>query len=200
MSQSDEERARAKQFDYAVVIGRFQPLHQAHEQLLLSCLPLAKHTLICLGSSNSPRTPRNPWRPAEREHMIHLALPGIRHQAAHCIYLMDYPQSDDEWCIQVRSRVQDTITVLSPSLTNPKIVLVGNDKGTEPYLNWFPEWAKHVTHMTGMCSTDIRNDYFSGNSISAMVSKEVLTFLDDFKKTRDYAQLVEQFNEAKLAA
>lgn len=197
MSTTDENRARAKPYDYAVIVGRFQPLHLAHEQLILSALPLAKHLLLCLGSAQRVgRTVRNPWYVDEREHMIHLALPGIRHQAATCIYLMDYPQSDEDWCIQVRSRVEDTIKVLSPSLTNPKIVLVGNDKGTEPYLNWFPEWSKHVTHMKGVCSTQIRDLYFHGGDINGLVSKEVAAFLDEFATTADYTRLAETYRDA----
>lgn len=59
-----------KRYDLAVVIGRLQPLHLGHEELIKNALHTADHVLILLGSSNENRTKKNPLTFFERREII----------------------------------------------------------------------------------------------------------------------------------
>ena len=66
--------SETKEFDFAVFIGRFQPFHQGHLQVIQSGLAQADKLIVLIGSSWQARNPRNPWLHSEREHMIRACL------------------------------------------------------------------------------------------------------------------------------
>ena len=53
---------------YGVYIGRFQPLHNAHWRTIEFALSQVDCLIIVIGSSNQPRTIKNPFSAAERQH------------------------------------------------------------------------------------------------------------------------------------
>ena len=59
-----------KQYDYLVFIGRFQPFHYGHEEVIDKALSLADKVILLVGSSNQPRTIKNPFTFEERKMMI----------------------------------------------------------------------------------------------------------------------------------
>ena len=59
-----------KNYKLAVLIGRFQPLHNAHLELILKALSHATYIAIVLGSDSSPRTIKNPFSSEERISII----------------------------------------------------------------------------------------------------------------------------------
>ena len=56
--------------DYIVFIGRMEPPHAAHIEIVWQALQQAKTVIILIGSANQPRTITNPWTWKEREDMI----------------------------------------------------------------------------------------------------------------------------------
>ena len=56
-----------KKYQYAIVIGRFQPFHLAHQDLIKHSLSLAEKVIIILGSARSAPDVKNPLTPAMRE-------------------------------------------------------------------------------------------------------------------------------------
>ena len=56
--------------DYIVFIGRMEPPHAAHIEIVWQALQQAKTVIILIGSANQPRTITNPWLWKEREDMI----------------------------------------------------------------------------------------------------------------------------------
>jgi bifunctional NMN adenylyltransferase/nudix hydrolase len=64
-----------KQYDYGIVIGRFQPFHLAHQDLIQHSLSLAEKVIIILGSARSASDVKNPFTPAMREEMIRACFP-----------------------------------------------------------------------------------------------------------------------------
>ena len=59
-----------KKYDTIVYIGRFQPLHNAHVEIIRRAKSLADNLVIIIGSANQPRTYKNPFTTEERVAMI----------------------------------------------------------------------------------------------------------------------------------
>ena len=47
--------------DLAVLVGRFQPFHDAHLALLTRALAIAPRCVVVVGSAFQARTPKNPF-------------------------------------------------------------------------------------------------------------------------------------------
>ena len=60
--------------DTIVFIGRFQPFHNGHLEVIRTALSKAKKVLVLVGSSNQPRTPKNPFTFEERRNMIYRSV------------------------------------------------------------------------------------------------------------------------------
>lgn len=61
-------------FSFAIVIGRFQPFHKAHAELVQQAFASAQHGIIALGSHLAAPDIKNPWNSAQRETMIRDSL------------------------------------------------------------------------------------------------------------------------------
>ena len=57
-------------FDYIIYIGRFQILHNGHIATIKRALSLAKKVVVVIGSSNMPRTIKNPFTAEEVKNNI----------------------------------------------------------------------------------------------------------------------------------
>jgi len=127
--------------DYAVLIGRFQPIHKGHVRLIIDALNKANHVIIGVGSANSPRTPRNPFTFEERKAMITRELVGFENRIT-VEPLDDSLYTDSEWSQQVRSVVADVIVGHNNRPTQAKVALAGYAKDASSYyLKYFPEWV-----------------------------------------------------------
>ena len=93
-----------KKYDYAIVIGRFQPLHSAHQDLIQYSLTLAEKVIIILGSARSAPDVKNPFTPAMREEIIRACFPK---DEKNLIFraVRDYPYNDHVWTAEVQNIV-----------------------------------------------------------------------------------------------
>ncbi len=60
--------------DYGLVIGRFQPLHLGHMEVVRKCASESEHLVIGIGSAQYSHLPDNPFTAGERYSMIEGAL------------------------------------------------------------------------------------------------------------------------------
>jgi bifunctional NMN adenylyltransferase/nudix hydrolase len=128
--------------DVAVVIGRFQPFHDAHLALLVEALALAPRCIVVLGSAHQARTPKNPFTWTERAEMIRLALPEPHRDRVHCLPVRDY-YDPARWVRVVRARVEALLEAL-PEAAGRRVALVGHlEDASGSYLAGFPDWALH---------------------------------------------------------
>jgi nicotinamide-nucleotide adenylyltransferase len=58
-------------------VGRFQPFHSGHEQLVESIAAEVEELVIGIGSADASHTRRNPFTAGERLVMISRELPGV---------------------------------------------------------------------------------------------------------------------------
>ena len=144
-------------FDNLVFIGRFQPFHRGHLQVIQSALLQSQNIVILCGSAHQPRSTRNPWTVEEREQMIRGCFDASDNNRISIAPLPDATYNDDAWV----KNVQQTVYKLTES-TKTKTGLVGHKKDHSSfYLSLFPQWPSvEVPNLKSINATYIRDLYF----------------------------------------
>ena len=186
-----------KKYDYAVVIGRFQPPHLAHQDLIQYSLTLAEKIIIILGSSRSAPDVKNPFTPAMREEIIRACFPK---EADQLIFrsVRDYPYNDHVWTAEVQNIVGEITQ--NDEKENARITIAGffKDKSSY-YLNLFPQWNFEEFYPAdkrnlSLNATEIREKYFSETEDwQSLVSPTVANYLNAFRQTEFYPTLKSEF-------
>jgi bifunctional NMN adenylyltransferase/nudix hydrolase len=135
----------AKSKTFAVIIGRFQPLHNGHTSLIKKATDIANNVIILIGSANQPRTPYNPFTWRERAEIIHNYIEtdpyfadwhNLDNSECQLLPLNDYKYNDLDWVEEVQDLVNQT------KYEDSRVVVVGHhkDEATSYYLDMFPQW------------------------------------------------------------
>jgi bifunctional NMN adenylyltransferase/nudix hydrolase len=145
---------------------------------------------IC-GSANQPRTYKNPFTFTERRQMIKSAAGSL------AITLQVEPNpdtiyNDQAWAVRVQA------LVAKHTKPGDKIGIIGHKKDPSSfYLDMFPQWGfEEVPLLEPLDATDIRNLYFKRdvnmNFIRNVVPQTTFDFLDQFKDTPEYDQIIRE--------
>lgn len=150
-----------KKYDYAVVIGRFQPIHVGHVGLIKSALEKAQHVIVAIGSANAPRTPRNPFTYEERKALIRAEFPIT--VALDFVPIDDMLYNDGAWIDQVYYKINSVILRQSQDPDEVDVALFGYEKdATSFYLRYFPQWHSEFSEPVGKYnSTEIRELFYA---------------------------------------
>ena len=198
-------------YDSLVFIGRFQPLHIGHMEVILNALSLAKTVIILVGSSGQPRTFKNPWTFGERADMIYSAVsavdPSYKDRIV-CKPLRDVTENDQKWATQVQGLVNESIATLDRDDTykfpsSPKIGLIGHSKDESSYyLKLFPQWGKPIEHALNeeVNATDLRSLMFDSKStkfLIGVVPTYVYEMIYDFQYTEEFSILKHEYETIK---
>lgn len=94
-----------KQYDTALIIGRFQPFHNGHLYLLQETIPAAEQLIIGIGSTHTPQED-NPFSLSDRKAMVDRVIDREKLSSfvTKVIDLPDFP-SDEDWLTEVKRRV-----------------------------------------------------------------------------------------------
>lgn len=179
-----------KKYDAIVFIGRFQPLHNAHVEIIRKAAELADKVIVVVGSANQPRTFKNPFSYGEREYLIQdtyeFGKPLIVESNYDTIY------NDDAWAVRVQNIVAKHTT------ENSKVAIIGHKKDESSfYLDMFPQWELvEVELIEELSASQIRELYFrkdfNPNFIRGVVPENVLKYLNKFSQTPDYQQILRE--------
>lgn len=180
-----------KKYDAIVFIGRFQPLHNAHVEIIRKAGELAEKVIIVVGSADQPRTFKNPFSSDERRELIYQSCEGF---AEILIVEPNYDTiyNDDAWA----ARVQGIVGVTT--LDTDKIGIIGHKKDESSfYLDMFPQWELiEMPLIEELSASQIRSLYFredfNPNFIKSVVPEPVFQFLLDFAKTEKYKQIIRE--------
>lgn len=133
----------SKPYRLAVVVGRFQPFHAGHLDLVRHAAQEADGLLILVGGSWRPRSWKNPFTYDERRSFVaaHLAEAGLGVEAS-ILPLVDTLYSDRAWTANLRLAVRRRLQTLGLEPEQAEIRLFGHEKDSSSrYLRWFPEWG-----------------------------------------------------------
>jgi bifunctional NMN adenylyltransferase/nudix hydrolase len=192
-------------FDFGVFIGRFQPLHVGHEQVIARSLERVERLIVLVGSANVARDPRNPFTYVEREAMLRSAF---RHEVAQGRLVIapidDHLYSDTAWVTQVQRKVRALVLEHGngPGFQNHgtsdfRVALAGYGKDASSYyLKLFPEWENlQVESQYGtFSSSDVRQRYFQRipEVPATILSGGVTQFLREFMLGETFRALLEE--------
>ena len=144
-----------KPYGTLVLIGRFQPLHNAHLEIIKRCTALTDQLLIIAGSANQPRTYKNPFTFEERAGMIRAAASGLSMR----VYVepnVDTIYNDQAWAVRVQGIVSKYRCL------GTKEGIIGHKKDESSfYLDMFPQWEfENVDEIEPLSAVNIRDLYF----------------------------------------
>lgn len=181
----------SKKYDTLVLIGRFQPFHNAHLEIIKRSTALCDKLIVITGSAKQPRTYKNPFTSEERAQMIRAATGGL----ALSIVIesnIDTIYNDQAWAVRVQSIVGRN--------TKPgdKIAIIGHKKDDSSfYLDMFPQWGyENVEEIEPLSAVNIRDLYFirtfNSNFIKNVVPSTTYDFLMTFRRTAEFEQIIKE--------
>lgn len=180
----------------AVIIGRFQPLHNGHTHLISKALDDNDMIIVVLGSSNRHRSVKNPFTVYERRSMI-LDWASNEKQVNE-VNKLRFVESPDNlykewsWKSEIVRRVSDLV----PEDEKSFIHLYGHEKDDSTYyLKQFPEWDfVSVDNFHEIDATGIRQTYFESNIVPKWPLPEpIQSFLINFRHKDAYKDLMEDW-------
>jgi bifunctional NMN adenylyltransferase/nudix hydrolase len=181
----------AKKYGTLVLIGRFQPLHNAHLEIIKRCTALTDQLVIVVGSANQPRTYKNPFTFEERARMIKDATAGLDLR----VYVepnIDTIYNDQAWAVRIQG-IHSKYRCLGT-----RDGIIGHKKDESSfYLDMFPQWEfVNVEQIEPLGATNIRDLYFKRdvnmNFIKSVVPQTTFDFLSAFKSTPEYEQIIRE--------
>ncbi|MDR0777296.1 MAG: bifunctional nicotinamide-nucleotide adenylyltransferase/Nudix hydroxylase [Azonexus sp.] len=181
----------ARPFDIAVLIGRFQPFHNAHAALLVQALESADRVIVILGSAHAARSAKNPFTWEERAAMMTTALNEVTQARVSFQPIRDY-YDDRRWGDAVTAAVQ------KQTKRGARVALVGYLKdASSHYLQRFPGWAFVATPQFGeIDATALRQIYFESEDwaatqalLSGLAPASVVHYLKGWARLPCYTQL-----------
>ena len=190
-------------FDFAVFVGRFQPIHIGHQHVIDEALKRAERLILLIGSADGARSIRNPFSYAERVAMLEEVY---RHELdSGRILLRPIPDrlyNDQAWIAEAQRIVTETVLdvgnrggVHLHGTNDFRIALAGYKKdGTSFYLKMFPDWHQiDIPSQFGTLSSgEIRKEYFRRvpRLTNFGLAPGVFRWLMDFALTDTFKDLV----------
>jgi bifunctional NMN adenylyltransferase/nudix hydrolase len=180
-----------KPYGTIMLIGRFQPLHSAHLEIIKRCTALTDQLVVVVGSANQPRTYKNPFTFNERAAMIRAATAGLSMR----VYVepnIDTIYNDQAWAVRIQG-IHSKYQCLGT-----KTAIIGHKKDDSSfYLDMFPQWEfVNVEEIEPLSAVNIRDLYFKRDVnmrfIQGVVPQTTADFLEQFKATADYEQIIRE--------
>lgn len=186
-----------KKYDTLVLLGRFQPVHSAHVEIIRRALSLTRELIIIIGSTKQPRTYKNPWSYEERKMMINNVLNQMDENneytcRVHIESNTDTIYNDQAWA----GRVQGIVSKYR--ILGGRTGIIGHIKdGSSYYLNMFPQWElEEVELLQPLNASNVRDLYFRSdanmNFIRGVVPQPTFRLLEGWKGTPEYNQVVQE--------
>lgn len=140
-----------------IYIGRFQPFHNGHAQILKRAIRENDSVIVLIGSSYQAATTKNPFTYEERRAMIEA---WVNPADVHVKPLRDFPYNDAKWIATVQQ------VVAKVADRDSDITLYGSERDESTwYLKAFPQWKLDLVDpfpINGnLSATGLREQLFS---------------------------------------
>jgi bifunctional NMN adenylyltransferase/nudix hydrolase len=181
----------SRKYDTLVLIGRFQPIHNAHLEIIKRATALCDKLVIVTGSAAQPRTYKNPFTSAERAKMIKQATGGLA-MFINIEENLDTIYNDQAWAVRVQS------LVAKHTKSGDRVGIIGHKKDDSSfYLDMFPQWGfENVELIEFLSAVNIRDLFFKRDVnmsfIKGVVPASTFDFLMKFKETEEYEQIIRE--------
>lgn len=183
-----------------VLIGRFQPCHNAHLAIIRHALERNDLVLLGIGSARQARSPKNPFTVEERVGMLANAIGGL--DRVSFMPLRDYLYNDNQWIVDVQRKVREHCEERLGSEVEPKITIVGRMKDRSSYyLRLFPQWAcDDYPNVHAFDATQVRTALFDGwlDEVARFVPLPVFTHLKEWMSSPTFPWLLEEHRHYEL--
>lgn len=181
-------------YDFGIVIGRFQPFHNSHKELLEIALEHSEKVIVVLGSSNASQTVKNPWTASQRQDMIMSSFNDYDNDRLFFVHARDYLYNNTFWMTALQEQIE---SIFQSHATNVNsVALFGHEKDSSSfYLHHFPQWNFcEVGRLGDIDATFVRELYFHQDVIGyrRMVPKPVSDIMERFATTDQFKNLHEE--------
>lgn len=198
-----------KKTHMSVFIGRFQPPHKAHIEIIKQALDKTEKCLVLIGSSFQASDVRNPFSNKIREDMIQACFDPDQKKRLIFGYISDNPYNELAWIKDVQRAVDRAYYDNFGRQNKQDITLIGHHKDASSYyLDIFPHYKQiEVENIYGLDSTTIRDLYFQGRmewkninhkKVAQFIPQQVMLKLANYMETSSYDRLVHEFEFHKL--
>lgn len=208
----------SRKYKTSVYIGRFQPIHNGHIETIKNALEESDKLIIFIGSSNKPRTVKNPFTTEQRIDIIKDSIktefgeelnpswdnfpPKSITDRITFVPLRDYMYNDYKWASEVTSKA-----VSNGATMSNKTGLYGCLKDDSSYyLKMFPNWDLNIEpYRWHLDATSVREMYFEKHINGARYDRSVITKIpevvkDYFKKwlkSSDSDEIIDEYEYLK---
>lgn len=163
-----------------IYIGRFQPFHEGHLEVVEHMMKQFDDVLIVIGSSYQARDSKNPFTHAERASLINQCVFSGKNPTFPLIFMSvrDNP-SDKIWEQQIIFQINSQFPDYEKTLMCPR-----KDSATSEYLDMFDYcgWNKEEYEIShSISATDIRDDWFN-SAVIHNVLPQVGTFIKTWEE------------------
>jgi len=118
-----------KNWDASLILGRFQHIHNGHEQLINTALSVSDRVVVLIGSSQEHNTALNPFSAVMRAKMIREIYPESHIMVGEIPDLTNKYAITEEWTRHVLSHTKTHIRKI------PDILVYGEEPSLQP--QWF---------------------------------------------------------------
>lgn len=146
---------------FTVFIGRFQPFHRGHYEVVKEALAQSDQLIMVLGSLDRAPALQHPLSIEERTSLIWSALTDDERARVLFTGVPDTDYNNIRWVLDVQAAVNKIVTM--HGVGDSKITLIGHAKdNTSFYLKLFPQWGSvATTKYLDLSATDIREKIYN---------------------------------------
>jgi bifunctional NMN adenylyltransferase/nudix hydrolase len=176
-------------FDLAVLLSAFEPVHLAHRAALEHGLTHAPRVLALVGSARAARTLRHPWTADERIAMLRAAARDMQPQGLLVAAVPDHLYDDARWLREVGQAVQ----AASPGAERVCVLVSAATPRPAPLPGWT---ALIVPGPVAPGFWEVRRGVFAESAarqrLETQVPATTRDFLDRYRSGPHYAALADE--------
>ena len=117
-----------------MILGRFQPIHRGHMEIIKKAMELCENLLIVVGSAEKERTAQNPFSFVERKHLIETAISTCTNKSsANRFFVIGF---DDDFKLSNQEYAKELYDAAQNFFSKGVDIIFTSEKGIESF---YPE-------------------------------------------------------------
>lgn len=176
----------------AVVIGRFQPFHNGHKEMIKKALERSDLAIVVIGSASCAPDIKNPWSVHDRVAMLSNIVGEVPNSCQlRWVSVLDHPYDNNQWLKELKIKVKKLLE------EGDVVTLIGHDKDESThYLKWFKDWLflDVGKHEGSINATTIRKSIFEESMIPQQLPEGVKKYLsNNWMGSKEHQRLIKEY-------